>query len=55
MVCVSSEWAGMDNAWEQEKLETGKMLVNRVDSHHASPGVLCRGSGACFVSQRLRA
>ena len=26
-------WAGVDNAWEQEKLEARKMLLNRADSH----------------------
>jgi hypothetical protein len=34
-------WAGVDNAWEQEKLEARKMLLNRADSHT---------SGARFVS-----
>jgi hypothetical protein len=37
-------WAGVDNAWEQEKLEDRKMLVNRAESHT---------SGARFVSPRL--
>jgi len=31
--CVSGFWAGVDSAWEQEKLEARKMLVNRADSH----------------------
>jgi hypothetical protein len=35
-------WAGVDNAWEQEKLEARKMLLNRADSHT---------SGARFVRQ----
>jgi hypothetical protein len=26
-------WAGVDNAWEQEKLEARKMLENAADSH----------------------
>jgi hypothetical protein len=26
-------WAGVDSAWEQEKPEARKMLVNRADSH----------------------
>ena len=39
-VCVTCVWAGVDNAWEQEKLEARKMLVNRADSHT---------SGARFV------
>jgi hypothetical protein len=41
-VCVTCVWAGVDNAWEQEKLEARKMLVNRADSHT---------SGARFVGQ----
>jgi hypothetical protein len=37
-------WAGVDNAWEQDKLEGfAKMLLNRADSHT---------SGACFVGRR---
>jgi len=43
-VCVTCVWAGVDNAWEQEKLEARKMLLNRADSHT---------SGARFVSRRL--
>jgi hypothetical protein len=39
-VCVTCVWAGVDNAWEQEKLEARKMPVNRADSHT---------SGARFV------
>jgi hypothetical protein len=35
-------WAGVDNAWEQEKLEARKMLENRAESHT---------SGARFVGQ----
>jgi len=35
-------WAGVDNAWEQEKLEARKMLENAAESHT---------SGARFVSQ----
>jgi len=26
-------WAGVDNAWEQEKLEARKMLENGAESH----------------------
>jgi hypothetical protein len=36
-------WAGVDSAWEQEKLEARKMPVNRADSHT---------SGARFVGRR---
>jgi hypothetical protein len=35
-------WAGVDNVWEQEKLEAWKMLENAADSHT---------SGARFVGQ----
>jgi hypothetical protein len=34
-------WAGVDNAWEQKKLEARKMLENAAESHT---------SGARFVS-----
>jgi hypothetical protein len=35
-------WAGVDNAWEQKKLEARKMLENGAESHT---------SGARFVGQ----
>jgi hypothetical protein len=37
-------WAGVDNAWEQEKLEARKMLENAAESHT---------SGARFVGLRF--
>jgi hypothetical protein len=37
-------WVGVDNAWEQEKPEARKMLVNRAESHT---------SGARFVGWRF--
>jgi hypothetical protein len=37
-------WAGVDNAWEQEKLEARKMLENAAESHT---------SGARFVRRFL--
>jgi len=37
-------WAGVDNAWEREKLEARKMLENAAESHT---------SGARFVSPLL--
>jgi hypothetical protein len=43
-VCVSRVWAGVDNAWGQEKLEARKMLENRAESHT---------SAARFVGQFL--
>jgi hypothetical protein len=36
-------WAGVDSAWEQEKLEARKMLENAAESP---------ASGARFVSHR---
>ncbi len=39
-VCVTCVWAGVDNAWEQEKPEARKLLENAADSHT---------SGARFV------
>ena len=32
-VCVTCVWAGVDNAWEQGKLEARKMLENAAESH----------------------
>jgi hypothetical protein len=43
-VCVTCVWAGVDNAWEQEKLEARKMLENAAESHT---------SGARFVGWRF--
>jgi len=43
-VCVTRVWAGVDNAWEQEKLEARKMLENAAESHT---------SGARFVGTLL--
>ena len=35
-VGVTRWWAGVDSAWEQEKLEARKMLENAADSHMSS-------------------
>jgi len=43
-VCVTCVWAGVDNVWEQEKLEARKMLENAAESHT---------SGARFVRRRF--
>jgi hypothetical protein len=43
-VCVTCVWAGVDNAWEQKKLEARKMLENAAESHT---------SGARFVGRIL--
>ncbi len=37
-------WAGVDSAWEQEKLEARKMLENAADSHTSG----ARGVGRQF-------
>jgi hypothetical protein len=42
-VCVTGAGAGVDSAWEQEKLEARKMLENGDESHLSS---------ARFVSHR---
>jgi hypothetical protein len=33
LVCIIGGGAGVDSVWEQRKLETRNMLVNRADSH----------------------
>ena len=43
-VCVTCVWAGVDSAWEKEKLEAKKMLENAAESHT---------SGARFVGTLL--
>jgi hypothetical protein len=43
-VGVTCVWAGVDNAWKQEKLEARKMPENAAESHT---------SGARFVGQFL--
>jgi hypothetical protein len=43
-VCVTRKWAGVENVWEQEKLEARKMLENAAESHL---------SGARFVGTLL--
>jgi hypothetical protein len=42
-VCVTCVWAGGDSAWEQGRLEAGKMPENAADSHT---------SGGRFVRRR---
>jgi hypothetical protein len=46
-VCVTCVWAGVDNAWEQGKLEARKMLPNRADSHTSGT----RGVGWLLIEQ----
>jgi len=35
-VCVTGRWAGVDKAWEQDKLEARKILKNTAESHLSS-------------------
>jgi hypothetical protein len=35
-VCVTGRWAGVDNAWEQEKLDARKMLEKPHRTHLSS-------------------
>jgi len=39
--CVTCVWAGVDNVWEQEKLEARKILENAAESH--TSGARCVG------------
>jgi hypothetical protein len=41
-VCVSGLRAGWENAWEQEKLEAGKMLENGTNPTYSVHAVLDR-------------
>jgi len=43
MVCVTGRWAGVDNAWEQKKLEARKMLENAAESHLSSAPMMMAG------------
>jgi hypothetical protein len=43
-VCADWRWAGVDSAWEQEKLEARKLLENHAESPVFSP----RCVGRCF-------
>ena len=36
MVCASRQWAGVDAAWEQKKLEARKMLEKAAESPASS-------------------
>ena len=50
-VCVTCVWAGVDSAWEQEKLEARKMLENAAESHTSG----ARGVGRVVVPDTLTA
>jgi hypothetical protein len=43
-ICVDWHWAGVDFAWEQEKLKATKMLENAAESH-ASGSIIKSGHG----------
>jgi hypothetical protein len=50
-VCVTRAGAGVDSAWEQEKLEARKMSANRADSHLS---VAPKKMGAIILGERNR-
>jgi len=50
-VCVTGAGAGADSAWEQEKLEARKMLVNAAESPASSARFV--GQPACLSERRL--
>jgi len=41
--CVTCVWAGVDSAWEQEKLEARKMPENGDESHTSGARFVRRG------------
>jgi hemolysin-activating ACP:hemolysin acyltransferase len=41
-------WAGVDNAWEQEKLEARKMLENAAESHTSGARFVRRSFARAF-------
>jgi len=43
-------WAGVDSAWEQEKLEARKMLENAAESH-TSGAPTQDGGPSCFQKE----
>jgi len=48
-VCVTCVWVGVDNVWEQRKLEARKMLENAAESHTSG----ARFVGWRFISQTI--
>jgi hypothetical protein len=46
MVCVSGVWVGVDNAWEQKKIEIRNLLENGARRRAAVPSP---AASACFV------
>jgi hypothetical protein len=48
-VCVTGVWAGVDSAWEQEKLEARKIPENAADSH--TSGAPWNGGGRSFSTK----
>ena len=56
-VCVTCVWAGVDNAWEQEKLEARKILENGAESHTSGArfvGTLLTLQNLFFITPDLR-
>jgi hypothetical protein len=56
-VCVTCVWAGVDNAWEQEKLEARKMLENAADRASEPPASIAQSKriGACHPTRQVHA
>jgi hypothetical protein len=52
-VCVTGAGAGVDNAWEQKKLEARKMLENAARREAAVPSVQCTLCWAVLISQLM--
>jgi hypothetical protein len=56
---VTCVWAGVDSAWEQEKLEARKMLENAAESHTSGahfvvPPLELTSSCHCFINIIIR-
>jgi len=50
-------WAGVDNAWEQKKLEARKMLENAADRASEPPASIAQNKriGACHPQRQVHA
>jgi hypothetical protein len=49
-VCVTCAGAGVDNAWEQEKLEARKMLENAAESHTSGARIVSPLVNGCVIT-----
>jgi len=50
-VCVTGRWAGVDNAWEQEKPEARKMLDVGGNESHLSSAPMKMGESHHFIRE----